>query len=195
MKFDATGRELIGIETDWDDIDGIPELIQELAALADPGENRLLVWNDLTNEPEFSNALDLVMTGEWEFQADLLLSGANITHSNDDPLRITIDADADTDEGRWHETIETGLWSHGIRSDDATGGEDWVQVLGFGEEIEQINLQGGILTFNGDEVLAAFNTELTVGAAGPADALPATPTTYVIVTIEGVQYKIALYEV
>jgi hypothetical protein len=42
------------------------------------------------------------------------------------------------------------------------------------------------LTFDGE-------TQTTVGAAGGATALPATPTGYLVVTIDGTEYVVPYY--
>lgn len=36
-------------------------------------------------------------------------------------------------------------------------------------------------------------TQFTVGAAGPADALPATPSIYMVIELSGVEYVCPLY--
>lgn len=45
----------------------------------------------------------------------------------------------------------------------------------------------------GDVTLSGIRTQTTVGAAGGATALPATPTGYIVVVINGAEYIVPYY--
>lgn len=122
---------------------------------------------------------DLDASGTLFFQ--LFREGTDITqflmmlrdfvHESDAPLRVVVDTDAFADQGRWHETVETGLWAHGTRTDDETGGDDWVQVNAYDGVIEQINFQGDLLTFNGSELVTVDSSPNWTGVHAFLDSI------------------------
>lgn len=66
------------------------------------------------------------------------------------------------------------------------------------DKSEKIKPQRQVLTsplILGQLVLASSVTQLTVGAAGGASALPATPTGYIQVMVGNTQYVIPYYAV
>jgi hypothetical protein len=69
-----------------------------------------------------------------------------------------------------HLVVRLNVWSD--KEHNADGTHNFVTVNG--------------LTFNGD-------TQTTVGAAGGASALPATPSRYMEITVDGVDYVMPLY--
>jgi hypothetical protein len=110
----------------------------------------------------------------------------------DAPESVAVDAEAYTHAGRWTRTLSLGRYALGAY-DEEYSGEDFLTIDMDGTEVESVNISGDSFTFNGADILALQGTQTTIGAAGGASALPATPVGYATLIINGVSYAVPYY--
>jgi hypothetical protein len=149
------------------------------------GELALYRNEEYAEVTNLTGILHLTSDDGLRLQADLLEVIA--------PESIAVDAEAYAHAGRWTRALSEGRFALGAY-DDEYGGEDFLTVDMDGTEVENVNISGDSFTFNGAEVLALQSTQTTVGAAGGASALPATPVGYAAtITVDGVTYGVPYY--
>ena len=96
-------------------------------------------------------------------RADSTLEG-NFKQTNAEPSSQMTNTDDIANEGSWRAHAEPGMLESASMNDDGSDGETWLQVVRNGSIVQQINLQGAELSFNGSDLIT--DGENSSGGAG-----------------------------
>ena len=120
--------------------------------------------------------------GGFDAQADSTLEG-NLAQSASEAQRTLTDTDADPNEASTIEQAEPGMLNVGIENADGSTAENWLSVTRIDDVVDQINLQGNQLTFNGDDLVSGTVLDAP-------ENVPATIAGYVYLNIAGRVIKV-----
>ncbi len=105
------------------------------------------------------------LEGGFAAGADSSVAG-DFSQAAAEPQALLENTDDITNEGWWARQANPGQLADSALNDDGSVGEAWVTVSRSGELVQQINLQGDELTFNGDDVVTGAANLNGAGGTG-----------------------------